>query len=283
MAFELSGLRATIEPALKPETIEEVHVATLTRLYRAALMALVVPTVVLAGCSGQEPEGTTDSAYQAANGENEVNEAADRLVAIDVLLEPDQTMLSAAGEWNARLREQMPEGFTLDATHRPHITLVQQYVREQDLGAVVDAVEALAGSLNLDALKMTANGLYHIPSGEMGLQGITIAPTPAILELQAKVIQALAPYRRSGGDQSAFAPDPDGVAFDPYLFEYVDTFAQSQTGENYNPHVTTGTAPLAWLEAREKEPFQEFQFGVSNLTIYKLGNFGTAAVPLADK
>jgi hypothetical protein len=39
--------------------------------------------------------------------------AEDKLVAIDVLLEPDQLMLSAAEEWNKRLREQLPDGFSL--------------------------------------------------------------------------------------------------------------------------------------------------------------------------
>jgi hypothetical protein len=48
--------------------------------------------------------------------------AQDKLVAIDVLLEPDQRMVKAAEDWNARLREQMPEGFSLDATHRPPIS-----------------------------------------------------------------------------------------------------------------------------------------------------------------
>ena len=36
--------------------------------------------------------------------------AEDKLVAIDVLLEPDQRMLTAADEWNKRLRDQMTEG-----------------------------------------------------------------------------------------------------------------------------------------------------------------------------
>ena len=55
---------------------------------------------------------------------------------------------------------------------------------------------------------------------------------------------------------------------------------EKQTGENYNPHVTTGTGPLEWVEAREKEPFEPFEFEVDKLAVYRLGNFGTAAEPL---
>ncbi|MEZ5900791.1 MAG: 2'-5' RNA ligase family protein [Hyphomicrobiaceae bacterium] len=208
--------------------------------------------------------------------------AQDKLVAIDVLLEPDQKMLAAAEDWNKRLREQMPEGFALDETHRPHITLLQQYVAEKDLDASLATIKSLAASEDLSKLKLTANGLYHIPSGKIGLQGITIEPSSEIVALQAKVIQAMAPFRKSGGGQEAFVPDPTGTPFDPVLFKYVESFPESQAGKKFNPHVTTGTAPLEWVQAREKEPFEPFEFGVDKLTVYKLGNFGTAAKRIGD-
>jgi hypothetical protein len=199
------------------------------------------------------------------------------LVAIDVLLEPDATMVAAAEAWNARLREQTPEGFELDAAHRPHITLLQQYVAATELGAVLAAVSDLAARNDVDGLELTASGLYHIPIGEIGLQGITIEPSPELLALQADVVQTLAPYRRSGGGEAAFVPDRTGTPFDPFLFKYVETFVPAQTGEKFNPHVTTGIAPRAWLEAREAEPFKPFTFGVNRIATYQLGNFGTAA------
>jgi 2'-5' RNA ligase len=114
-------------------------------------------------------------------------------------------MLEAAEQWNKRLHEQMPKGFALDETHRPHITLLQQYVSERDLDAVVATVKSIAASANLANMKLTANGLYYIPSGKIGLQGITIEPSEEILALQAKVIQAMAPFRKSGGGQAAKA------------------------------------------------------------------------------
>ena len=208
--------------------------------------------------------------------------AQDKLVAIDVLLEPDKKMLVVAEEWNKRLREQMPDGFSLDETHRPHITLLQQYVAEKDLDASVAAIKSLAASADLSKLKLTANGLYHIPSGKIGLQGITIKPSDDILALQVRVIQAMAPFRKSGGDQAAFVPDPTGTPFDPFLFKYVDSFPEKSAGMSFNPHVTTGTAPIEWVEAREKEPFEPFEFGVEKLAVYKLGNFGTAAQQLGN-
>ena len=45
------------------------------------------------------------------------------LTAIDVLLEPDVTMVSKAEAANARLRENFPTGYALDALHAPHISV----------------------------------------------------------------------------------------------------------------------------------------------------------------
>ena len=247
----------------------------------AKLIAACAVALLLHACGVADSPGSKDTSNMTDASAETSPPAEDQLVAIDVLLIPDTTMLRAAGEWNSRLREQMPDGFSLDASHRPHVTLLQQYVAAKDVEAVIAAVNGLAASLDLGAMKLTADGLYHIPSGEIGLQGITIRSTPEIVSLQSKVIEALAPYRKRGGGEAAFVPDPTGAAFDPFLFSYVDGFAESQSGAKYSPHVTTGTAPLAWVEAREEEPFKPFEFGVDKLTVYRLGNFGTAAEPLA--
>jgi len=66
--------------------------------------------------------------------------AADKLIAIDVLLQPDQTMVSKANEINARLRSNYPDGYSLDATHAPHVTLLQRFIGAKDLDAVTAAI-----------------------------------------------------------------------------------------------------------------------------------------------
>ena len=261
----------------------EAGVNGLARWKATAIGTLVAASLVLPGCDAPQPARSGASGTMAGEAAGMEDTAEERLVAIDVLLEPDRTMLDAAEGWNARLREQMPEGFALDAAHRPHITLLQLYVREGDLDEVLAAVEAIESSVDLDAMQLTANGLYHIPSGEIGLQGITVEPTTPLLALQDRIVKALTPFRKTGGDQSAFVSDPSGAAFDPYLFSYVGDFAESQTGANYNPHVTTGTAPIEWVKAREAEEFENFQFGVTDLSVFRLGNFGTAAERLGDE
>ena len=62
------------------------------------------------------------------------------LMAIDTLLDPDQTMVQKAIAANERLRQSFPKGFALDETHQPHISTLQRYVRTADLDNVYGAV-----------------------------------------------------------------------------------------------------------------------------------------------
>jgi 2'-5' RNA ligase len=206
--------------------------------------------------------------------------AEDDLIAIDVLLQPGPTMLAQAARWNARMREQSPEGFELDEEHAPHITLIQRFVAESDLPRVLAAVDEVRSKFDVEEMEMTTTGLYHIPSGKIGLAGIVIQPSEQLLALQRAIIEAVNAYARAGGRESAFVPDKTGTPFDPFLFEYVETFVPGQTGERFNPHVTIGVAPLRWLEEQEQKPFEKFTFGAQGIATYQLGNFGTASKQL---
>src|ERR1700735_1823540 len=63
------------------------------------------------------------------------------VTAIDIALEPDATMMQHAKADNARLLESFPKGFTLDATHHPHVSILQQFVRTDDLDKIYAAAQ----------------------------------------------------------------------------------------------------------------------------------------------
>ena len=65
------------------------------------------------------------------------------VTAIDIALEPDTTMVQHAMAANARLLKSFPNGFSLDATHHPHISILQQFVRTDDLDKVFAAANAV--------------------------------------------------------------------------------------------------------------------------------------------
>jgi hypothetical protein len=76
---------------------------------------------------------------------------ASSVTAIDILLEPDATMLQHAAANNARLLKEYPKGFALDAAHTPHITLLQCFIRTADLDKLYAAEGQVFGAAKLVA------------------------------------------------------------------------------------------------------------------------------------
>jgi hypothetical protein len=226
------------------------------------------------------PKGALSCAVALAGG---IALAADaepnEITAIDILLEPDATMVQHAEAVNERLLKVFPKGFSLDASHRPHITLVQRFVRTENLDKVYAAVGKVFASAKVTGLKLEAFKYYYIPDKELGLSGIVIKPTPELLKLEQKVIDAVTPFAVKTGTSAAFVTG-DVPEINPMLIAYVSEFVPKSSGEHYHPHVTTGLAPRTYLDEMLKEPFAAFTFSPAGAAVYHLGHFGTAAKKL---
>jgi hypothetical protein len=121
------------------------------------------------------------------------------VTAIDIALEPDATMIQHAEAMNARLLKVYPKGFALDASHQPHITMLQRYVRTADLDKVYAAAGKVLASEKVAGLNLKAFKCYYIPDNTFGLAGIVVQPTVELLELQQKLIDAVAPFTAETG------------------------------------------------------------------------------------
>ena len=199
-----------------------------------------------------------------------------KVIAIDVLLEPDQTMVAQANAINARLRADYPKGYALDATHAPHITMLQCFVREKDFHAVTGAVVKVRSEERFAELQLKATGLISGPWDGVALHAILVERTAQLMRLQQKVAEALAPYSVSGGTSAAFIDTPPGAD----IVGYVTDFVPKSSGTNYMPHVTVGASTEAFAKKLKAEPFEAFSFRPTDAAIYQLGNFGTAAKEL---
>jgi phosphoserine phosphatase len=206
--------------------------------------------------------------------------AANPVTAIDVLLEPDATMLRHCEASNARLLGVHPQGFALDAAHRPHITLIQRFVRTEALAEVYAAVGKVLARTDVRAMKLEAFKYYYAPGGDVGVAGICARPTPALLALQRDVIAAVAPFCVETATIGAFTAAHGDPTLDRGLIEYVSSFVPKYSGEQFNPHVSTGVAPRTYLDKLVAEPFTPFTFSPAGAAVYQLGPFGTAAKEL---
>ena len=205
---------------------------------------------------------------------------ASPVTAINILLEPDATMRQRAEANNARLLEVFPQGFALGATRRPHVTLLQRFVRTADLDEIYAAAHKVFATTPMLGLRLEAFSYYYIPSGQLGLAGIVARPSPELRVLQQALIDAVAPFTVATGPSHAFVTTPDDPVIDPLLIDYVSAFVPKSTGERFNPHVTTGIAPREYLDAMLAEPFESFTFSPAGAAVYQLGQYGTAAKKL---
>ena len=207
---------------------------------------------------------------------------SDGVTAIDILLNPDATMMKHSDAVNARLRSVYPKGFALDATHRPHITLLQRFVRTADLDQVYAAANKVLAGVKASDLQLKAIKYYYIPAGPLGLSGIVAEPMPELLKLQQELVDAVAPFTVPTGSAGAFYTTPKEPGIQPALITYVAAFVPESTGTKFNPHVTTGLAPKEYLDKMMDQPFESFTFSPAGASVYQLGDFGTASKKLKD-
>jgi 2'-5' RNA ligase len=202
----------------------------------------------------------------------------DSLVAIDIAIEPDTTMAKRSLADNAKLLKNFPQGYTLDETHHAHVTMLQRFVHEADLGKVYAAIaEAVAREHPL-TWKLKAYKYYYIPAGPIGLAGIVVEVTDDLLRFQQKLIDAVAPFSVATGTADAFfklSSEPP-LHEVPTLVQYIGAFVPEHSGKNFMPHVTIGVGLKSYLDEMLAAPFEQFTFSPAGASVYQLGDFGTA-------
>jgi hypothetical protein len=204
------------------------------------------------------------------------------LTAIDILVNPDGAAIARAKKTNDRMRQSVPSGYSLDATHQPHITTLQRYVRTAALDRVYDAVAETIASTDVSSLGYRAVAIGHADWGVpgQGLAAIVLRPNAEVLAFQAALLEAVTRYSEAGGTAEAFVRDP-GEEISQSTCDWVDGYVPNQIGEgHYVAHITVGFASLDDLAQIEAEPFDSFPVRPTSIAVYHLGNSGTARTQL---
>ncbi|MDE1178650.1 MAG: 2'-5' RNA ligase family protein [Edaphobacter sp.] len=202
------------------------------------------------------------------------------LVAVDVLLEVDANIAARAKETNTRLRTAYPQGYGLDAAHTPHITLVQRFVPASRMDEARGAVARVFAEQNLAAMKLDVTG--YIVGGWSGTAIVLykVELTPELRRLESAIDRAIQPYAASGGTAEAFVRPPGG-SISAQTVQWVEEFIPAHSGEHYEPHITLGLTTPEFAAKLKAEPFQPIAFRPASLSMYQLGDVGTAQKKLA--
>ncbi len=200
------------------------------------------------------------------------------LTAVDILIEPDAASIERARQVNRRMPLSIPAGITLDDTHLPHITMLQRYLITEQIEQAYAAIEQALAATDQSALS------YHVPgitySEHWGPPGqaaavLGVQPNQQVLDLQASLWAAVAPYTGSGGTDTAFVRGPD-EEISATTKAWVETYVPDQFGANYTAHLTVGLDTVEHLKQLQAEPFAAFDVRPLSLAVYQLGNNGTA-------
>jgi hypothetical protein len=200
------------------------------------------------------------------------------VTAIDILLEPDATMIQHAQAANAELRKNFPKGFALDDEHQPHISVMGGYVYTASLHELYEAAGHVLADEKVTRWKLKAFKYYYMPLKDIGLGGIVIEPSADLVRLQKELMDIIAPFRApvSEGSAAAYATTPQDPEINQATLDAVATYFPAHTGEHYNPHVTIGVGSVEYLDALLAAPFPKFTFSPAGASVYQFGNYGTA-------
>lgn len=203
-------------------------------------------------------------------------QAPGEVIAVNVLLQPDEESSGRAARINGLLRQSDPSGFALDATHLPHISVVQGYVEAKNLAAIYRAVERVSTELPLAGRQLTVLGLEHKPWGHQEITNIKLAKTRELETFQADLLSAISPYLVKTGDGSAFLSSKGDPDVDQETIEYVRTFVQKHTGAAFEPHITVGISDAETARKVTAQRRAPAKLTLASVAVFQLGNVGTA-------
>ncbi len=179
------------------------------------------------------------------------------VLAVDLALLLPESLQAWCRRMNASLLRDEPAGFTFDATHLPHLTLVQQFVRRVDLEQFSQRV----GSFLEGKAPISLRGV----GSERGGSALRVEATAELQRLHEELMRLSAPFARSEGGLSAFYGD-DEPAREADL-RWVRGYFSQASFSNFAPHVTLGVGNNPF----EMEPLQ---FLANRVGLCQLGRFG---------
>lgn len=196
------------------------------------------------------------------------------IIAIDVLLIPSEEMYAQSLQLNSFINQNNPTTIKLDENHVPHITLLQCFIKESDLPKVKEVLEGLHKIIAQDSLK--AERLFYYEDKEESFAMVRVEKSPSVLEIHTKTIELVKPYIVKNGSQVSFVQNHDGSPISESTVEYVPEFVEKYSYENFDPHISLGVAQKTLLDSLAKSVFKPIHFKAASVSVYQLGDHGTA-------
>lgn len=179
------------------------------------------------------------------------------LIAVDVAILPPADVSAQAIACNLELPAAGFRGLRLDADHLPHVTLTQQFIREDQLEPALAAIDRVLAAQ--PPIRVVVTG------GARGDHTVSMAieRTSPLSSLHERLMKALSGLEERNGTRAAFV----GEARDADV-AWVSGFREHASFEHFLPHITLG-------HSAEPPVIEPFAFEATAVAACHLGRFCT--------
>lgn len=198
----------------------------------------------------------------------------ENIIAVNILLTPDKELYEHAVYLSELMSDNNPKTLVLNSSRIPHITLVQAYINATDLPQITEALKDLRSTISLENLM--AESLVFSKEKDTSFAMIRIGKSKPLLKLHEEVIALVKPFVVKNGSEASFVSNAEGREIDQFTIDYVPEFIAKYSYEKYDPHLSLGVADTEFLEKLTKNEFKSMHFKPASLSIYQMGEYGTA-------
>jgi len=182
-----------------------------------------------------------------------LKENDDKIVAVDVALQPDKALVD---------RTRAPEAY---------VTLVRRFVRASDVHSLSAAVANVMATTRLDQVNLRATGYQSGNWNGVSGTAMVLDLSPELLRLEERIVDATRMFAVNPEPAESFIVTPDGTRMTDAAIDRVFAFVPEASGANFRPHVMTTSMQGGSLES---QPFEAFTFKPSSALVYQLGQHG---------
>jgi len=161
-------------------------------------------------------------------------------IAVDIVLLPEDNMAEQAIALNRSLVEKHNSDIVLDpANCLPHVSLAMGCIQSDDIQAIASDLELITQSHSVKQLYVKRINAQAHHGGSI-VSHIELQAREDLQQLHVQVMRTLAPYLSYEVTESMFFGERP-IA--PSTLNWVKTFPQQSSGENFWPHITLGYGP----------------------------------------
>ncbi len=187
------------------------------------------------------------------------------LLAIDIAILLPATAHARVKNLNAAL-DGPPAGFRFDATHLPHITLVQQFLHKDRFDELTAAINSLLLGVTPIELSTTT-----VTTGRTA--SILTVVSESLVDLHRRLMERLEFFEITKGSGEAFYADEEEPR--PADVEWVTRYRTRSSNGSYQPHVTLGIGTVSIA-------VEPLRFTATQVAVCHLGRFCTCRAVFHD-